>query len=299
MATRTPIVFFGSGPVALRSLRSLTQSFEIEAVITKPATAREMQQVVVRAPVFAVSSRLELDALLTSHPFQSSLAILIDFGIIVSQLVIDSFQLGIINSHFSLLPEWRGADPITFALLSGQTKTGVSLMVVTAGVDEGPLLSQAVYDIPDDATTPELTDALILLSNKMLKVVVPRYAEGDIQPVPQELVNILGITIPTFSRKLTKTDGVLDWHKPAIELEREIRAFITWPKSHTKLAGRELVVTRARLSPLQGKPGQTIVDGKHLFVCCGQDALELLEVKPAGKSTMSIQAFLAGYRQSL
>src|SRR5690349_4191168 len=130
-----PITFFGSGPVAAESLRLLAQSFTIEAVITKPRPAHHKGSVPVlelaeklQIPVRTASTKSELDALFDSRPVKSRVAILIDFGIIVSQQVIDYFEYGIINSHFSLLPEWRGADPITFSILSGQPRTGISLM---------------------------------------------------------------------------------------------------------------------------------------------------------------------------
>src|SRR5262249_45964550 len=155
------------------------------------------------------------------------------FGIIVSQKTIDYFPLGIINSHFSLLPQWRGADPITFSILSGQKQTGVSLMLLVAAMDEGPLLSQGVYDIEPDETTPSLTDSLIKLSHALLVDALPRYAAGDITARSQEVVaQMMGIpTEPSYSRKLTKEDGIIDWKKPAEQIEREIRAFADWPKS--------------------------------------------------------------------
>ena len=135
------IVFFGSGPVAAKSLSLLAENFEIESIITKPATVGEMTAALARTvPVFAVSNKAELDKLISETSFKSQLAILIDFGIIVSRHVIDAFSHGIINSHFSVLPEWRGADPISFAILSGQAKTGVSLMLLDEGMDTGKIL---------------------------------------------------------------------------------------------------------------------------------------------------------------
>ncbi len=296
----TSFVFFGSGPVALASLRALTAHNTIEAIITKPATEAEMNAAVPgQAPVFAVENRAQLDALFASQQFHSQFAILIDFGVIVSQAVIDTFPLGIINSHFSLLPEWRGADPITFAILSGQHETGISLMLLTAGMDEGPILKQVGYAIPPTATTPELTDALVRLSNATLQAVLPDYLQHTIQPRPQIGANILGITKPTYSRKLTKDDGLIDWHKPALQLEREIRAFISWPKSRSLLANREVIITAAAVSKHEGKPGEIIIDGSRFFVCCGEGSLEIQKIKPAGKGEMPARAFLAGYSKYL
>jgi methionyl-tRNA formyltransferase len=294
------IVFFGSGPVAAKSLELLLPSFDIEAVITKPRTADEMKGVVPKTPIYATSDRNELDQLLASQDFKSTVAILIDFGIIVSQTVIDHFSGGIINSHFSLLPQLRGADPITFAILNGQKQTGVSLMLLVEKMDEGPLLAQAIYAIPDGATTPELTSALIELSIAELKTIIPLYLKGEIAQVSQDQGNITGDKKPSYSRKLTKEDSIMVWTKPALQLEREIRAFLEWPKSRTTLANREIIVTQAAVSNKHGQPpGSVSVEGQQLYVYCGDKSLEIKRLKPAGKPEMSAAAFLAGYRQLL
>src|SRR5690606_13053936 len=124
---KIPVVFFGSGPVAAKSLENMLPDFEIVAVVTKPKPAHHRGNFPVinvaennNLPLYRVTNKQELTELIRTKPFKSEVAILIDFGIIVSQEVIDYFPKGIINSHFSLLPEWRGADPITFAILSGQ-----------------------------------------------------------------------------------------------------------------------------------------------------------------------------------
>ncbi len=292
------VVFFGSGPVAAKSLRLLTADFEIEAVVTKPATAKEMAGVAADENIYAVSTRLELDELFARNPFESRLAILIDFGIIVSQQVIDYFPLGIVNSHFSLLPEWRGADPITFAILSGQERTGVSLMLLVEAMDEGPLLAQAPYDIPEGCTAPQLTKALIELSAESLKHIMPLYLHGEIAPRPQEAV--APGKMPTYSRKLTKEDGIIDWSKPAEQIEREIRAFLAWPKSRTRLADKDVVITAASVVKKHiGEPGAVSVEDKQLLIACGSGALRIERLKPAGKREMTAQEFLAGYSQKL
>ena len=134
------LVFFGSGPVAAESLRLLSDDFIIEAVITKPTTRTEMSESSPNTPLFTVEDKASLDKLFNEHKFSSKLGVLIDFGIIISQQVIDFFPYGIVNSHFSLLPALRGADPISFAILEGKEKTGVSLMLLVQAMDEGPIL---------------------------------------------------------------------------------------------------------------------------------------------------------------
>jgi methionyl-tRNA formyltransferase len=133
----------------------------------------------------------------------------------------------------------------------------------------------------------------------LLRGVVPQYVHGACIPVPQLEATIAGTTTPTYSRKLTKEDGLIDWSKPAQQLEREIRAFITWPKCRTVLAGKEVIITAARVINLQAAPGSIIPDSKRLILGCGQDALEIDRLKPAGKPDMPASAFLAGYKQWL
>lgn len=298
--TSETITFFGSGPVAAESLRLLSQDFTIEAVITKPRPEHHRGPVPVldvaeelRLPVFTAANKRELSSLFEQRPVHSKIAVLIDFGIIVSQAVIDYFPLGIINSHFSLLPEWRGADPLTFSILSGQSLTGVSLMLIEVGMDVGPLLAQGTYTIAPDYTTPQLTEDLIDLSHQMLVEILPRYIAGDIAPYPQDSTKE-----PTYSRKLSKDDSVLDWHKPAMQLEREIRAFAGWPKSRATFGRLEVVVTKAHVASATGTPGKTVIVDKKPVVYCVEDSLVLDMVKPAGKKEMTGEAFLAGYKEA-
>jgi methionyl-tRNA formyltransferase len=297
-----PVVFFGSGPVAAESLSLLAQSFTIEAVVTKPRAPHHRGDVpVLRVaeelglPVYTAAKRRELDELIATHSFQSRLGILIDFGIIISQQVIDAFPLGIVNSHFSLLPEWRGADPITFAILSGQKETGVSLMMLVQAMDEGPILSYSPYTIPDGMTTPELTADLIQLSYHQLVAIIPKYLAGEIQPMPQGKQEI--VKEASYSRKLTKEDSILDWTKSADRLEREIRAFAEWPKSHAILGSIPVIITRAHVVHESGTAGTTTTLDKLPVVFCGKDALVIDRLKPAGKKGMTGEAFLAGYKR--
>ena len=299
-----PIVFFGSGPVAAESLRLLTRHTTIEAVITKPRAAHHKGDVPVITlaeklglPVLTAKDKRALNELFKTRPVSSRLAVLVDFGIIVSQEVIDYFPLGIINSHFSLLPEWRGADPITFSLLSGQKQTGVSTMLLTAGMDEGPLLSQATYDIMPGTDTTLLTHDLILLSDQQLQTILPLYVAGETYAADQEAVTLAPSKEPTYSRKLTKADSILDWQKPASQLECEIRAFIEWPKSRTAFGPLEVVVTKAHVIDANGRPGSRAIIDKQPVVHCVQQALAIDMLKPSGKKEMTGEAFLAGYKK--
>lgn len=299
--TSKTIVFFGSGPVSAKSLKLLQQDFEIEAVITKPTTKHEMTAVAGDTPVHTVSTKSELNTLIDSHPFSSTVAVLIDFGIIVSQKVIDYFPLGIINSHFSLLPQLRGADPISFAILEGLKKTGVSLMLLVKGMDEGPLLATtAPISLSSTITTPALTDMLIESSHQMIVAILPLYIAG--KAVAQE--QNTNTNPPTYSRKLTKADGILDFTKPAERLEREIRAFVEWPKSRTRIAGKDVIITKAHAAPSTApdeKPGDVSVikEVKELYIATADGSLCIEQLKPAGKKEMTAEAFLAGHQNLL
>ena len=172
-------------------------------------------------------------------------------------------------------------------------------MLLVEAMDEGPLLAQSAYSIPTDATTPSLTEALIYISDKMLKEVVPRYLSGHASPKSQAEASMLDLHDTSYSRRLTKEDGRIDWTKPAVALEREVRAFLDWPKSTTEFGHKEVIITKASVLQADGEPGQVIIKDKKLVVCCARNALQILRLKPAGKAEMDAQAFLAGYRHLL
>ncbi|MDB5182011.1 MAG: fmt, methionyl-tRNA formyltransferase [Candidatus Saccharibacteria bacterium] len=296
------IVFFGSGPVAANSLELLSAYCDIEAVITKPQPAHHKEAF----PVLALAERMglkvltpygkkELSELFATKPVTSKLGIVIDYGFIINQDVIDYFPLGIINSHFSILPEWRGADPITFAILSGQDVTGVSLMVITAGMDEGPLIAYGEHPLEGTETTPQLTESLIQLSDALLRDELPRYINKQIT-APQSMT---GREV-SYSRKLTKADSILDFTKPADQLEREIRAYAEWPKSRTVLGDKEVIVTKAHLLPQNvSKIGTIWLGAKQFGFQTSHGILVVDALKPAGKGEMTAEAFLAGYKHLL
>src|SRR3990167_3247267 len=261
MSKSKKVVFFGSGPVAAASLALLASDFAIEAVITKPKPPHHHGEAPIlelakklNLPVHTAANKQELDELFAKKPVESQLAILIDFGIIVSQKVIDYFGLGIINSHFSILPQWRGADQITFAVLSGQKTT-------------------------------ELTNELIKLSHALLVETVPKYRAGELQPVAQ---NETGCEV-SYSRKLVKSDGVVDFSKSAAQIEREVRAYQPWPKSQAQIFGHDVIITKALVAKDKN-------DG-DLVIKCQPGWLEISElIAPSGR-TMSGADFLRGYKR--
>jgi methionyl-tRNA formyltransferase len=290
------IVFFGSGDVAARSLELLAANFTIEAVVTKPQPKHHKAQF----PVLAVAEKLglkilttagkqELSDLFATNPVESRIGVVIDYGIIMPGAVIDRFEFGIVNSHFSLLPRWRGADPISFAILEGDVNTGVSLMLIVEKLDEGELLDQRSLEIGDD-DTPSLTTRLIELSDKMLLEALPCYISGEIKPYPQAETGV------SYSRKLTKADSQLDWQKPAEVLAREVRAFKGWPRSRCLLGTQEVIVTEAHAATGTNFPGTVWLADKQLGMNCSEGIFMIDKLIPLGKKEMTAHDFLLGYK---
>jgi methionyl-tRNA formyltransferase len=310
------LVFFGTGPVACESLRLLSKHFSIEAVVTKPKPQGHKGSFPVlelssglNIRTFTPTNKKELSQLVKDKPFRSRVGVVIDYGIIIDQDVIDYFPFGIINSHFSLLPELRGADPITFSILKDQKVTGVSLMLIVKGLDEGPILSQTQVIIDPEETAISLTKKLILASDKELQTVLPKWLQKKIEARSQEDFTTPSNRQPSYSRKLLKTDGEIDWTKSATEIEREVRAFCEWPKSFTTLHTIPLIITSARVAPQIDRtdalsPGSVKIvskkdRSKSLYVACGEGCLWIQRLKPSGKKEMTAQEFLAGYAARL
>lgn len=297
------LVFLGTGPVAAASLAFIAKHFAVEAVITKPRAPHHKGDAPVEElaaqldlPVFFVANKRALDDLVAAHPFTSPVGLVVDFGIIISQQVIEHFKMGIVNSHFSLLPQWRGADPISYTILSGQSKTGVSLMLIEPTLDTGKLITQRSLPVDAKDTTGTLTDKLVKFSNHLLLEYLPAYLDGAITPKNQPHPDRA-----TFSHKLSKADAQIDWHESAAVIERKIRAYQPWPKARAKLGSIECIITGADVVPNLGRPAGTLslLPPAQLIVACGQDALAITTLQPLGKKEMPVKAFLAGYKSQL
>lgn len=297
----SPIVFFGTGTVSLASLEFLSQHFAVEAVITKPdgvgVNNKPIEPPVKiwaqdhNISVHQPAGKAALTELFESNPFKSQVGLVVDYGLIIPQPVIDYFPLGIVNSHFSLLPKLRGADPITFAILEGQEVTGVSLMLIVAAMDEGQLIAQCQFKLLPDINIQQLTASLVELSNQLLLETLPDYLSGKIKPWPQDAT-----IAPSYTKKLTKADGVIDWTKPATQLEREVRAYLGWPGSQTQIAGLDVQITAAHVTAGQGQPGQAFKTiTKDLAFYTGDGTLTIDRLKPASKRDMTAREFLAGH----
>jgi methionyl-tRNA formyltransferase len=174
-------------------------------------------------------------------------------------------------------------------------------MLLTEKMDEGQLLAQSDQQIIVGETTSSLTKKLIGRSYAMLVAILPDYLDGKYGPAEQMEASMVTADFPSYSRKLEKSDGLIDWAKPASVIEREIRAFQPWPKSRTRLGDLEVIITRSKVKSQESRVniGQVIIEDKSLLFQCGSGLLEILELQPAGKKPMTVEAFLAGYKNRI
>lgn len=212
------------------------------------------------------------------------------YGLILPQTVLDMPRHGALNIHASLLPRWRGAAPIQRALLAGDHETGVSIMLMDAGLDTGPvLLSRAVPIAPDeDAGT--LHDKLAALGAEQIVAALADIDAGNAHPVPQRTQGI------SYAPKIHKQETQLDWRKPAEQLERAVRAFRPSPGAFTRLEGALLKVWRSHVVAIQGAAGTVLDAGESLLVACGEQALALDEVQPENGRRMPARDYVRGRR---
>jgi methionyl-tRNA formyltransferase len=216
--------------------------------------------------------------------------VLVAYGKIVPQEVIDIFPKGIINIHPSLLPKHRGPTPIESVILQGDKETGVSLMRLGAKMDAGPVYAQETILLRGDEEKQMLSDQLLGLGANMLIQYLPDILKGNLKPQVQNDMHA------TYDEKIKKAAGELDWQKPATELAREIRAYAGWPKSHTTLATRDVIITKAHVVPGSGVPGTLRFDQPgQLGVNTKDGVLVIDSLVPSGKKEMPTQAFLTGY----
>lgn len=217
--------------------------------------------------------------------YQAVVGVLVAYGKIIPESVINIFPRGIINIHPSLLPHYRGPTPIEQAILDGVSETGVSLMSLVKAMDAGPLYAQAKIRLTGHETKADLTEQLLLNGSQMLIDNLSSIIDGTLKPTPQNEAKA------TFSKLLTKADGVIDISKPAEQLEREVRAFMTWPKSRLEIFGQTIIVTQARVA-------QNSSDGPLNVACADDTYLEITKlIAPSGR-TMSGADFVRGYNKN-
>lgn len=299
------ILFFGTEDFSALTLEALiAHDFTIGAIITKPDARRGRHGAVAKPRVKEIGEAHNIpvwqpvklsDIAHDIAEFDSPVGVLVSFGKIIPQSIIDLFKPGIINLHPSLLPKYRGPSPIESAILNGDETTGISIMQLSAAMDAGPVYLQESHSLTQAETAPELYDTLGTRGSHMLIQALPRIIDSTLTPLPQD------DTVASYCSLLKKQDGLINWNKPATQLEREIRAYKDWPGSRTTIADIELIITSAQVTTdIVGLPGtHTTEDNTTLCIQTSDQALRLLTVKPIGKKEMPIQAFLAGYSHKL
>ncbi len=285
------IVFAGTPEFAAQHLQALLNSeHQLVAVYTQPDRPAGRGQKLMPSPVKQLASQ---HAIPVHQPqtlrdpvaqeelaaLQADLLVVVAYGLILPQVVLDTPRLGCINSHASLLPRWRGAAPIQRAIEAGDEESGVTVMQMEAGLDTGPMLLKVRTPISAEDTGGSLHDRLAELGPPAVLQAISALAAGTLKGEVQD------DKLATYAHKLNKDEARLDWQRPAVELERLIRAFNPWPICHSTLNGAPLKVLAAQWVQGQGQPGQIIhADREGLSVACGEGALRLTRLQlPGGK----------------
>jgi methionyl-tRNA formyltransferase len=215
---------------------------------------------------------------------QPDIGVLVAYGKIIPQSIIDIFPRGIVNIHPSLLPQYRGSTPIEQAILDGAEKTGVSLMQIVRQMDAGPVFAQTPVNLAGNETKQDLTRTLLLRGGEMLAGSLPGIIDGSLAGKPQDESKA------TYTRLFTKQDSLLDFTKPSIQLEREVRALAGWPKSRATIFGHDVVVLAARVAHNQ-------TDGALVIACANDTYLEITTLTAPSGRAMSGADFVRGYKK--
>ena len=286
------IVFAGTPEFAAEHLKALLNSpYEIVAVYTQPDRPAGRGQKLMPSPVkqLALENNIQVlqpptlrnaDAQAELAALQPDLMVVVAYGLILPQVVLDIPRLGCINSHASLLPRWRGAAPIQRAVEHGDAESGVTVMRMEAGLDTGPMLLKVVTPISAADTGGTLHDRLAEMGPPAVVQAIAGLAAGTLEGEVQN------DELATYAHKLNKDEARLDWRRPAVELERLVRAFNPWPITHSTLNGEALKVLAATLADGKGAPGEVLGASKDgLIVACGEQALCLTRLQlPGGKA---------------
>lgn len=300
------LVFLGTPEFAVPTLEAVVAAgHAVVEVVTQPDRPAGRGQQLAASPVKQAASRLGLRVYQperVKHPeaaahlaaLAPTAMVIVGYGQIIPQSVIDIAPRGIINVHASLLPRYRGAAPIQWAIARGETRTGVTTMRIDAGLDTGDILLQRETAIGDEETAVELAPRLAAMGAALLVETLAGLEAGVIVPRPQDSAQA------TYAPLLKKEDGLIDWGRPAREIYSRVRGLLPWPGCYTGFRGQLLHIWKARLGEGEGSARGALRAAKgRLWVGCGEGAsLELLEVQLEGRKRMGAAAFLSGQRLS-
>ncbi len=297
------LVFCGTPRFAVPTLEALVHAgFPVRLVVTQPDKPRGRGLALMPSPVKQSALALNLpvaqpESIKNNHEFRSQLAsinpdaiIVVGYGRIIPQWMIDLPRLGNINLHASLLPKYRGAAPIQWAIARGETMTGVTTMRIDAGLDTGDILLQKEMPIGTNDTAETLTPTLAAVGANLLVETLHGLQAGTIEGRPQDDAQA------SLAPILKKEDGRIDFRLSALEVRNRMRGFQPWPGVFTSFRGKNLHLWDAALSERSLVSGELLAEGARLFIGCGEGALEILEVQLEGKKRMAARDFIHGYR---
>ena len=299
------IVFMGTPDFAVGALEALIEAgHEVLAVVTQPdkpkGRGKEMQQTPVKE--CALKHNIEVfqpvkiktpEAVEVLKGYGADLFVVAAFGQILSKEILDMPKYGCVNIHASLLPKYRGAAPIQWAILDGEKETGVTIMQMNEGLDTGDMLTKVIVPIEDRDTGESLFDKLAEAGAKLLIETIPQIEAGTVTPQPQD------DSLSTYAKMIKKEMGLIDWKKEAVVLERLVRGMNSWPSAYTYFNGKTLKIweTEVEKGDSNMAPGTVVeVTKNSIKVQTGQDLLVLKQIQLEGKKRMDVAAFLLGYK---
>ncbi len=289
------IIFMGTPDFSVPVLNALVDAgHDIVAVYSQPPRPAgrgkkdRLSPVQARAealglPVRHPTSLTAPDAQAEFAGFQADVAVVVAYGLILPQAVLDAPMRGCLNIHASLLPRWRGAAPIHRAIMSGDTQTGVCIMQMEAGLDTGPVLARQTTDIGDHETTGQLHDRLSQMGAKLIATTLD--ALGTVSPRVQPEAGV------TYAAKLDKAEARVDWSRSAVEVDRLIRGLSPFPGAWCDVAGERVKLLESRVVDGIGNAGQVL---NGFTVACGNQAVEVTRLQRAGKRPMATKDALRG-----
>ena len=290
------VVFMGTPDFSVPALEALVEAgHEIVCVYTQPPRPAGRGKKDRPTPVHARAEELGLPV---RHPaslksaeaqqafaaLQADVGVVVAYGLILPQPVLDAPRHGCLNIHASLLPRWRGAAPIHRAVMAGDAETGVCIMQMEAGLDTGPVLLRAATPIGPQETTGELHDRLAQMGARLIVEALDRLPELDAVPQPGEGV--------TYADKIDKAEARIDWARPAEEVDRKIRGLSPFPGAWSEIGGERVKFLGSEPAPGQGEPGEVLDD--RLTIACGAGAIRPTRLQRAGRGPQDTEAFLRG-----
>lgn len=295
------VVFFGTPEFAVPSLNALLgEGFDVVGAVTQPDRPQGRSRSRAEPPPVKIAALAEgVPVLQPERPtgaefyeavrnLEPDIGVVVAYGHILKPELLGIPAQGMVNVHPSLLPELRGAAPVEWAILRGDPTTGVTIMVMEAGMDSGPILHQLPHTIPPGVTGGELSLHLAEMGAQALVEALTLREAGELRPVPQDH------TKATFAPKLTRELAHIEWSKPAEQVVRVTLALDPRPGAWTTLAGHEIKLFRGAVAEGHGAPGTVITADTRLVIATGQGAVEIDEVQPAGRDRMSAAQWIRG-----